>query len=32
VDAASVDIAIRIFGEAIAAAAHPQKGPAETGG
>jgi 4-aminobutyrate aminotransferase len=32
VDAASVDIAIRIFGEAVAAAAEPKKGIAETGG
>ena len=32
VDAASVDIAIRIFGEAVAAAADPKKGVAETGG
>jgi 4-aminobutyrate aminotransferase len=32
VDAASVDIAIRIFGEAVAAAADPKKGIAETGG
>ncbi len=32
VDEASVDIAIRIFGEAVAAAAEPKKGIAETGG
>jgi len=32
VDPASVDTAIRIFGEAIAAAAVPKKGVAETGG
>jgi hypothetical protein len=32
VDAASVDVAIRIFGEAVAAAADPKKGIAETGG
>ena len=32
VDAASVDIAIRIFGEAVTAAADPKKGIAETGG
>ena len=32
VDAASVDIAIRIFAEALDAAARPRKGIAETGG
>jgi 4-aminobutyrate aminotransferase len=32
VDAASVDTAIRIFGEAIGAAEQPRKGIAETGG
>jgi 4-aminobutyrate aminotransferase len=32
VDAASVDTAVRIFAEAITAAAHPTKGMAETGG
>jgi 4-aminobutyrate aminotransferase len=32
VDAASVDIAIRIFGEAITAADQPRRGIAETGG
>lgn len=32
VDEASVDIAIRIFGEAVAAAAEPKRGIAETGG
>ena len=32
VDEASVDIAIRIFGEAVAAAADPKRGIAETGG
>ena len=32
VDAAAVDTAIRIFGESLAAASHPERGPAETGG
>jgi hypothetical protein len=32
VDAAAVDTAVRIFGEAVAASASPKKGPAEVGG
>jgi 4-aminobutyrate aminotransferase len=32
VDAEAVDTAVRLFGESIEAAAHPMKGPAETGG
>jgi 4-aminobutyrate aminotransferase len=32
VDEASVDIAVRIFGEAVAASASPRSGPAEVGG
>lgn len=32
VDEASVDAAVRIFGEAVAAPASPKRGPAETGG
>ena len=32
VDSESVDIAVRIFGEAVAASARPRKGIAETGG
>ncbi|MGQ0607611.1 MAG: aminotransferase class III-fold pyridoxal phosphate-dependent enzyme [Chloroflexota bacterium] len=32
VDEASVDAAVRIFGEAVAASASPEKGPAGTGG
>ena len=32
VDEASVDTAVRIFGEAVAASASPRNGPAETGG
>jgi 4-aminobutyrate aminotransferase len=32
VDAASVDTAVRIFGEAVTASASPRKGPAEVGG
>jgi 4-aminobutyrate aminotransferase len=32
VDPAAVDTAIRIFGESLGAARHPERGPAETGG
>jgi 4-aminobutyrate aminotransferase len=32
VDAASVDTAVRIFAESLAAARRPESGPAETGG
>ena len=32
VDAEAVDTAVRLFGESVEAAAHPVKGPAETGG
>jgi 4-aminobutyrate aminotransferase len=32
VDAEAVDIALRIFGEALSAAARPERGPAEVGG
>jgi len=32
VDSAAVDTAVRIFGEALGAAGHPERGPAEVGG